>query len=717
MALIGKIRKNSWLLVVMIGLGLGGFILMDMMTGSNGPVGANAQLMVGTINGEKIDRTEFERSYSLLYANSAGNSFANRDQLWNYYVEESLIGAEAEEVGLAVDREELIDLQFGANPSPIIAQRFPNPNQPGTVNREQLSRIQQVIQSNDIEGAIQRGELSPAFVPYWQFQEKEIIKSRLQAKLTNLVTKAIYTPTWMAEMIGKDQGRSLDLAYVRIPFDAIADDEVSVSDDELQDYLEENRARYERDEEGRVIDYVVFPVSPTAADSVAIRQQMTTLAGEFRNARNDSSFVLRNEGIISPAYVSAENINPAIADTVFSMNKGEVFGPYMEGSAYKLVKVLDRVNMADSADTRHILIQAQTPLQFPQAKQTIDSLENLIATGQAEFEALASQFSQDGGSSANGGLYENVVPGQFVPEYDEVIFRTGQLNKLYKIRTAYGWHLVEVLSRSSNTKPRVKVAYLVEPIIPTKETQDEMFRKASEFLAQYNSQEELVKAARADQNLRVESSNPVSINEFTVGGLAPGQESRDMICWAYNASEGEVSPAVYTFTDETAYYDNQYVVAALRSVVDEGLPAVDAVRDELTAAVIKRKKADMIKQQLSGSQDLQSIAARYNSAVDTLEQINFTQSFVNGLGTEPKVISEAFALATNAVSAPIAGNTGVFVIKPLTAPAENVTGNVQVVRQQQAAAQRALIAGSLLQGLRNEAEIEDNRAAYECSNP
>ena len=58
MALIGKIRNNSWLLIVLIGLGLGGFILMDMMSGQQSVFG-QSQNVIGSIEGQKVDANEF----------------------------------------------------------------------------------------------------------------------------------------------------------------------------------------------------------------------------------------------------------------------------------------------------------------------------------------------------------------------------------------------------------------------------------------------------------------------------------------------------------------------------------------------------------------------------------------------------------------------------------------------------------------------------------
>ncbi|MCB0565892.1 MAG: SurA N-terminal domain-containing protein, partial [Phaeodactylibacter sp.] len=69
MALISKIRKNSWLLIVLIGLGLGGFIIMDMTSGQQSVFGSS-QFTVGEIDGQKLDWNQFNRVEQVLYGNS-----------------------------------------------------------------------------------------------------------------------------------------------------------------------------------------------------------------------------------------------------------------------------------------------------------------------------------------------------------------------------------------------------------------------------------------------------------------------------------------------------------------------------------------------------------------------------------------------------------------------------------------------------------------------
>lgn len=715
MALIGKIRKNSWLLIVLIGIGLGGFVVMDIMSSANGPIGGGAQMLVGTVNGEKINRMDFERKYELLYSNSTGNTYANRQNLWQYMVNESLVEEEATALGMDISREELLDLQFGDNPSPIILRNFPNPSQPGTVDRNQLNQIKQLIETNGVEEAILEGQLNPAFVSYWRMQEGQIITERLQSKLGGLVSKAFYTPSWMAEMEASAQGDARKVAYVRIPYSEIPNEEVSVSDADLEDYLEQHQVKYELEEDTRELAYVSFDVLPTEADSAAIREELLGLVDDFRTAKDDSAFVLRYDGSISPAYSLADELSAAVADTAFALPAGSVYGPYFEQGSYKLMKVRNRAVMADSADSRHILIGINNPLEEAQAEQTTDSLFAILQADRTQFDTLAAQFSTDPGSAQKGGLYEAVTPGQFVPEYDDILFRTGVIGQLYKVRSQFGWHIIEVLDRSESTQERVQTAYIVESVIPSKDTQDSIFQAANEFLANYTTLEELRTAVEGDLTLRMESSGPLTINDFQIGTLGFGNDTRDMVCWAFSASIDEVSPAVYTFTEPGGFYDSKYVIAALSGEEYAGLPSVESVREEVELLVVNAKKADILKERVGANPNLQVLAANFQLTVDTAASLNFTQSFIPGLGNEPKVIAAAARLPIGQVSEVIVGESGVFVVQPIETVSSAVSP-IDQIKQQLTQSARSLATNQFLQSLRATADVEDMRSTVECAN-
>ncbi len=712
MALIGQIRKNSWIIVVFIALGVGGFILMDIMTSGNAPGGgAGSKMIIGKVDGEKFDRNDFERTYSLLYQSAGGNPYANRAQHWNWYVENHIVSTEAERLGLAVGDQERADLEFGDNPSPIIQQRFSNPVQPGVLDRQQLDNFKNIINENRVQEMIEQGQLGPSFPDYWMHQRKEIVKDRLESKMVAMVTKAMYTPTWMAEMLYEEQNQFFSFAYVKAGFDAVANEEVTISDDDIEAYLKENKVRYERKFETRRADYISFNVQPSKEDSAAILKQMESLAAEFSTTDNDSTFVIRNEGSYAGTFVTSDALG-SVADTMATIAVGSVYGPYMDGGMYKVAKLIDRRSMADSADSRHILLSATSPQDFVRAEKTADSLMNLLQAG-AKFEDLVNTFSQDPGSKANGGKYEGTTPGAFVPEYDRLLFISGEIGKRYKIRTSYGFHIVEVLKRSSSTTNRYKVAFLQEAIVPSKETQNAAYDRATAFIAKYKDLETLRSGAAAEKDLSILTTGPLQQNDFMFDQLGYGNDTRDMICWLFSASKNDVSGTVYTFVDENAYYDSRYVVIGLSSIQAEGLPSVDEVRAEIEPMVLNNKKAELLAAKMT-SNDLSSLASTFNTTVDTVNNTSFSMPFAEGLGNEPKVIATAYTLAAGKSSKPVQGESGVFVVQALQRAQMVPAQSLQAVQMQANGQARGQISGQLVAAMRDNIKIVDNRATFDC---
>ena len=707
MALIGQIRKHIWIVVVLIALGLGGFILQDMLSGQQSIFGSQ-QTFIGKIDGENVDWNQFYNVEQMLYGNSGGDVFARRTALWNYFVEEKLVREQAEELGLGVSKDELIELQFGTNLSPIINARFQN-QQTRQVDREQLNLIRQQIESNSIDPTARR---------YWAHQEKEIIKERIQEKMSNMAAKAIYTPTWMAEMMMQDQNERVDLALVNIPYDNVETSEVSLSDADFKAYFEENKSKNRQDKEKRKVQYVVFNVAPSTQDSANLRKQIADLIPGFATAENDSLYVDNNFGYFSNGFVPKDQVSAAFADTLFNAPVGAVVGPYLDQNAYIIAKLVGRQMVADSADTRHILIGASTPEEYTNAEVRIDSMKNVLETGAASFDSLAGKFSQDQGSSAKGGKYEAVTPGQFVAEYDEVLFRTGQIGQLYKVKTQFGWHLVEILKRSASQTPRAKIAYIQQAVEPSDDTQKDALNRASRFAQEHRTLESLKKAADTDPELELITSSGFERNDYILGDLGSGQSSRDIIRWAFGDDAnlgrpdvGAVSPQVYGFQEANQFYTNKYVIAGLTHILKAGIPSWESLRNELEPLVVNRKKAEIIKGRIN-TQDLYSIASAWNVKIDTVRSVNFANATIGALGQEPKIVASAVSMNVNATSQPMEGNSGVVVFTVINKTGAQAGGDINSLKTQYAAPLRGQVNARLIQAMRKNMDITDNRARF-----
>ena len=89
------------------------------------------------------------------------------------------------------------------------------------------------------------------------------------------------------------------------------------------------------------------------------------------------------------------------------------------------------------ASARHILVSTED--QCNQLKAEIE--------GGADFATLAKQHSSCPSGQQGGDLGE-FGKGQMVPEFDQVVF-TGALNTVHgPVKTDFGYHLLEVTSRT-----------------------------------------------------------------------------------------------------------------------------------------------------------------------------------------------------------------------------------------------------------------------------
>ena len=174
----------------MIALGMGGFVLQDMVS-NNTRYSAGNTRNLGIVNGVSIDAVEFSETESVLYANAnADNMYSNKANLWNYFKNKALVESIAKDLGVGVSTEELMDLQFGQNLKSDYASQIFRSSRLVIIDRKQLEEVKK---------AIQEDQLNPEYKKFWAIQENEIIHERMQTKMTNLVNKAIYTPTWYAE--------------------------------------------------------------------------------------------------------------------------------------------------------------------------------------------------------------------------------------------------------------------------------------------------------------------------------------------------------------------------------------------------------------------------------------------------------------------------------------------------------------------------------------
>lgn len=147
-------------------------------------------------------------------------------------------------------------------------------------------------------------------------------------------------------------------------------------------------------------------------------------------------------------------------EAIRSLRRGEVAGPIRSGAGFHVLQVLEKRNANLPEETipetraRHILIRPTAELDEQGAAARLNSLREQIVAGQLRFEDAAREFSQDGSARVGGDLGW-ARPGQFVPEFDQVMNQLAPGEISPPILSRFGVHLIQVLERRAvNITPR-----------------------------------------------------------------------------------------------------------------------------------------------------------------------------------------------------------------------------------------------------------------------
>ena len=696
MALIQKIRSKSGLVLTLMILAIVSFIAMLIMQDSNPGGGSRFSdtSTVAKVAGQELDYTKMQETAEAMYGSRASDNQV-RNTLFNQFVEGALVSQEAEKMGIGISKDELLDLEFGPNPSQVITS-----NQELMQNPEQLQGIKKAIQDNTMP---QKGKM------YWAEIEKQIVNQRLQGKMNNLVTKAIYTPTWLVEEGYKELTQPVDFEYVRVPFDRVDDKEAPITDADYASYLSENQARFISDEEARSIEYVNVDVIASPEDSAKLLAKISDLKEKFRVAEKDSAFAAANGGGMNPQYLTSEAAGVNMKE-LFGASVGTVMGPYVENKSYWLAKLVEKRSAPDSVRSRHILIKPSQ--QNPDAQATADSLKKILEVSAGAWDSLNFKYSDDNVAKMKGGDLDFQGQGMFVPEFNDLIFYKAQQGKFYTVASQFGVHIVQVTGiRAGKNEARIKVALLREQIIPSDATDRKASNLADDLLTSSKNLEDLRKNAQA-KGLAIVPTPAFKINDASAGQLGGSDGVRQIIRWAYESKAGERCKTTFALRDQGEAYNSKYVVAAVKSIIPKGVPSVADVKEQIMPMVKNRKKGEVLKAKF-GSGDMKTIVAEFNTRIDTAKGVTFNATFVPNLGSESKVIGSVFNLETGQTTKPIIGETGVFVAKLTSKNAiANSPVDKNILRQQLVGQMKGMVRNALTRSLKKNGSVTDNRSKF-----
>lgn len=652
MALIGTLRNKmgTWV-VVFVFVAIAAFILGDLFSGNSSILNWGRN-QVGEIGGREISFEEYqsvirerEANYFLQFNREPGEREMPtlRQQAWDLLIARHAIQTQYAKVGVEVTDDEIWDMIQGKNVDENVKLAFTNqetgqfdPNRVVTY----LAQLKTMPQGS--ENRVR-----------WELFQRDLKPARERIKYENLLIKSSYITAAESEQEYHLQTDVAEVKYVYVPFYAVSDSAVTVSDEKLKAYYNKNIEKY-KTEQNRDVRYISIPVVASADDSLVVKQDLARAVNEFTNAQEDSTYASGNTDGLTPYSKYSAATLPAFVD-VDSLVKGKVFGPFLDAGVFKVVKVSKIVeDTVYSARAKHILIKWADTSESAK-KEARDKAQNILKDikGGADFGAKAREFGTDGTASRGGDLGW-FSSGQMVKPFEDAVFkatRTGVLNDV--VETDYGYHIIDITNVKTNTA--YHLAIVERAITPSDVTINEAYRKAEAFAVDLSGLKEFEARAK-EQGLAVQEAKNVLAGDRRIGTLG---EARQVVQWLFrDASNGKISQ-VFDLED-------QNVVAIMTGEIKKGYRPFESVKAEITPAVRNEAKGLVIIQKLKDAKGtLEEIASAFGSDANVYSSsdLKLSSNSLPTVGFDPQAVGLAFSLENGKRSAPVAGENGVIIME------------------------------------------------------
>ena len=667
MATLQSIRNHGTILLIVVGIAMLAFILGDFLNSGSSFFNKNRE-NVAEIAGHQVHYTEYEAAkeqltevYKFEYGRSDFNEEMTlyiRNQVWQTMLMNYTLSDQTEKIGMDITEDELSELCMGQKPHAIIAQHRAFCDETGKFNRDALVNFLANLKQEP--ETAEQAEVINQYKNYWQYWENAVRSQYLQEKYTTLLSKMITANNIDAKYAFQARQETVNLQYVQQPYYAVADSLVKVTENDLKTLYNQKKELYKQTP-NRSIEYVTFPIVPSAEDFADAERLMKSLENDFRTKEDIAAIVNGNSDILYDGRdYSIETIPAEYKDFAFdkSTKKGDCTDLAFANNTYSIARVMDcGYTKVDSVKLAAIVNNEEQEIGWV----TLTEIPTNIAEPAAN----------------------------------------GKKGSTFTVANGMNEQTFKILDKSKAT-PKVKLAILSRKVSASSKTYGTLYNQAKQFIVANNNADSLHQAAFAQGF----STIPVYALDKNADKVNDLKNSREIVRWAFEAKQGQVSD-VFTCGD-------QFVVAALTEVKDGEYRPLEDVRAELIITATNNKKAEYIKNQLKDVTTLEAAAELFDTEVKSAENISLASYRLGAAGIEPAVIGTALALEANTLSAPVKGNNGVYL---LTVDAKHVAeGQLNAATEINNLNMRTSYMyppQSLLGLIIDKADIVDNRARFQ----
>lgn len=340
MAILGQIRKRSFVLIVVIGMALFAFVISGVFVGS----GLSQNQTIGEVNGEKIDYETFnllvqqtQDFYGLDLINAVNYA-------WEVGIKNIVLTQELDKLGINAGKDQLEQI-VSAEPSIVSNPEFQNDI--GLFDFTKFSRYINQLKS-----------MNPTAYNSWKIQEQNVIASAKQKIYFNLITSSITYTDVESNLEYHLENDKVTIDYIKIPFNEIPDSIFKITNSQISNFIKKNKNNYIIDP-SRIIEYVFVPDVASPLDENNIRTNLESIRDGiiqyndvtklvdsiegFKDVKNIVEFVeTYSEKLYDSIYKTRDQLSGDFRDILYGLKKGKTFGPYKDGNYYVLSKMIDK---------------------------------------------------------------------------------------------------------------------------------------------------------------------------------------------------------------------------------------------------------------------------------------------------------------------------------------------------------------------------------------
>ena len=701
MAILGNLRKNSFVLIAVIGMALFAFVIAGVFDGS----GFQSPDPIGKVNGQELSINDFRNQMDVLKKSYNFNDLQALTTAWDESIRSKLLEQQIDELGLGSSTDHL-EYFLSQSPSFNSDQRFLN--DAGFFDINKFSNFIAELK-----------EINPESYVQWSNQEKQFNDQIKVNTYLNLVASGLNSTFFEGRNLYERSNSIADISFVKIPYSTINDSLVSVSNSEVSKYIKDNPEDFEQ-KSTRDINYVIFSESPSDQDESDLRNKMNNLLNERSEYNQISKLNETLPGFLSTGdleFFLSENSDIPYdsiyrpkgfyssdhAQMIFNLENNNTYGPYIDGDFLKISKMINKKSNGN-VRASHILISYNGAQgASPQITRTKDEARNeanrilkLARSNSDSFSSYALEFS-DGPSKTNGGDLGFFQEGTMVKPFNDYVF-SNRVGRIGLVETDFGFHVIKVVAKEDV----VLVGTLALKNIPSERTSDSIFNIASKFEIDLADTSDINKTAN---NLDFEVKNLTSIGELD-HDLPNMTSQRRLVQWLF---EPETNVNDYRRFDLSS---GGYVIVQLTEKNQEGLMSPGLASLSVLPILKNKKKAKIIIKENKSFNTLEELASNNGLEIQNVSALNQSTPIVAQAGFEPKVIGNAFRLDIEGTSSLFEGETGVYMIKLNSFKSAEEIENYSAFENQLTNKLRTNLDFNVVQSLKKSADISDNRSEY-----